>query len=347
MEIFVSLWQKSAMATNRINWIDWAKCIAITMVVFGHIPQTEDSFLQFYICIFHIPLFFFISGYLTKARTDTKEELAKCKKSLIIPYILYNIIFYPYWAIRLYLDKGVDISVYDYIVKPIIGLFFLQIETPISSPVNGAMWFLAVLLIMRITAHICNKTTRPIISMFIVACLFVIIFVLDNFVDLLQSTTIDGLFKCMPLYILGYMTRYYHILDKVSFKSDAIYSIILISISIIGAIINKNTDNPVIRIFAFYEVLITASYGVLFLCKTLNGLSSSIIITISIGTLMIMGLHWMFIGMTNFIIEHIFHMNTGITYTWFEAIVFAIIIDTCIYPIIIFSKKYYPILLGK
>ena len=121
------------MANNRINWIDWAKCIAITMVVYGHIPQTEGSFLPFYICTFHIPLFFFISGYLTKTRHDTKEEIKKCMHSLFIPYILYNIIFYPYWAIRLYIDQGISFSVFDYVIKPLIGLPFLQINSSISS----------------------------------------------------------------------------------------------------------------------------------------------------------------------------------------------------------------------
>ena len=31
---------------TRINWIDWAKVIAISFVVFGHIPQEPGSFPQ-------------------------------------------------------------------------------------------------------------------------------------------------------------------------------------------------------------------------------------------------------------------------------------------------------------
>lgn len=50
---------------NRLNWIDWAKAIAITFVVFGHIPEERSSFILNYIVTFHMPLFFFISGYLT------------------------------------------------------------------------------------------------------------------------------------------------------------------------------------------------------------------------------------------------------------------------------------------
>ena len=51
---------------NRLNWIDWAKAIAISLVVFGHIPMSPDNFIQKFITNYHMPLFFLISGYLTK-----------------------------------------------------------------------------------------------------------------------------------------------------------------------------------------------------------------------------------------------------------------------------------------
>ena len=84
------------MEYKRINWIDWAKATAITMVVFGHIPEARGSFLITYVCSFHMPFFFFLSGYLFKVRNNHREEFNKLKTSLIIPYFIYNIIFYPY-----------------------------------------------------------------------------------------------------------------------------------------------------------------------------------------------------------------------------------------------------------
>lgn len=335
------------MANNRINWIDWAKCIAITMVVFGHIPQTEGSFLPFYICTFHIPLFFFISGYLTKTRPNTKEEFRKCKRSLIIPYILYNIIFYPYWAIRLYIDQGVGLSVLDYIIKPLIGIPFLQINSPISSSVNGAMWFIAVLLIMRLTLHLCIHTSKPLLYIKIIALFFIGIYVISMKHQYPLSMTIEGLFKCMPLYLLGYLTKQYHWLEKVSFQKDSIGAFILISISIGATFVYRDSDCFTYQMIAFYIVLITATYGTLLLCKALNSITSSVIVNVSIGTLMIMGLHWMFIGTTNYVIEHIFSMSSGMTYSWTVAIIFAICIDAAIYPLILLAKMHLPVMLGK
>jgi fucose 4-O-acetylase-like acetyltransferase len=332
---------------NRINWIDWAKCYAITLVVYGHIPQAEESFLPFYICTFHIPLFFFISGYLTKARLDTKEELKKCKHSLIIPYILYNIIFYPYWAIRLYIDQGVDFSVFEYVIKPLLGLPLLQINSPISSSVNGVMWFVAVLIIMRLILHICIHTSKPLLYIILISLLFIGLFVITIKQNISLPLTMKGLFKCMPLYLLGYLTRHYHWIHEVSPLKDLIRALILIGISLAATFVYRDSDSFTYHMTAFYVVLVSATYGTLFFCKVFNCINSSVIVNISIGTLMIMGLHWMFIGTTNFIIEHIFSMSTGITYSWIFAIMIAVCINTAIYPLILIAKKHIPILLGK
>ena len=335
------------MKKDRINWIDWAKCIAITMVVFGHIPQAGGSFLPFYICTFHIPLLFFISGYLTKVRLDPKEELEKCTKSLIIPYVLYNIIFYPYWAIRLYLDHGVNFSVFEYVIKPLVGLPFLQINSPISSSVNGAMWFIVVLFFMRITVFICNRSSKPLLYMKLIILLYVGLFVFVNYQRIPLPLTVEGLLKCMPFYMLGHLTKHYKWLDENSIQKDSRRAFILLFISIVTSFIHKSSDCFTYHITTFYVLNLSAIFGIIYLCKTLNNINSPRLVNISIGTLMIMGLHWMFIGTTNYVLEHIFSMSSGITYSWFMAIIFALCIDAAIYPLILIAKKRFPVLLGK
>jgi fucose 4-O-acetylase-like acetyltransferase len=105
-------------------------------------------------------------------------------------------------------------------------------------------------------------------------------------------------------------------------------------------------DSILYKIIILYIVIITATYGTIFLCKIFNSITYQVIINVSNGTLMIMGLHWMFIGTTNFILEHTLSM-TDITYSWVIAIIFALCIDAVIYPFILLSKKHMPILLGK
>lgn len=48
---------------GRINWIDFAKGVAIILVVIGHvIPESINLFGFIY--AFHMPFFFIMAGYL-------------------------------------------------------------------------------------------------------------------------------------------------------------------------------------------------------------------------------------------------------------------------------------------
>ncbi len=88
---------------KRIDFIDVAKGIAIILVVIGHLPRDimrENNilinFIYQWIYIFHMPLFFFLSGYLTKKyinKNKSKYITNKVKK-MLIPWIFYNIIIY-------------------------------------------------------------------------------------------------------------------------------------------------------------------------------------------------------------------------------------------------------------
>lgn len=79
------------MIANRVDWMDWAKAIAITLVVFGHI---RSDFMS-YIFSFHMPFFLMLSGFLQKRR-PFREELVKSAKSLLVPYCIYNLYLLVY-----------------------------------------------------------------------------------------------------------------------------------------------------------------------------------------------------------------------------------------------------------
>jgi fucose 4-O-acetylase-like acetyltransferase len=90
---------------QRILWVDVAKGIAILLVVFGHVErglvsarwEGHSSLLaavDFTIYTFHMPLFFFLSGYLSIAPTrKTKQKFASdLMKSIVYPYFLWSTI---------------------------------------------------------------------------------------------------------------------------------------------------------------------------------------------------------------------------------------------------------------
>lgn len=84
---------------SRINSIDYAKALAIILVVIGHI--VSDTSLVAWIYSFHMPLFFILSGH-TLVCTDRCTHfnfggmftyVSKKIYQIIIPFLLYGLIF--------------------------------------------------------------------------------------------------------------------------------------------------------------------------------------------------------------------------------------------------------------
>ena len=70
------------MVMKRKRWIDVLKGIGATLVLFGHLIYSE-SFLKIFIYSFHMPLFFFIGGYLFKYEVNLKRFILKKSRRLL------------------------------------------------------------------------------------------------------------------------------------------------------------------------------------------------------------------------------------------------------------------------
>ncbi|MFN6527469.1 acyltransferase family protein [Nostoc sp. ChiSLP03a] len=74
---------------ERIEWIDCWKGLAIITVVVGHIVNPVSKYIYW----FHMPLFFFISGYLYKEKTDYSTFFKKKILHLLVPYFSFLFLF--------------------------------------------------------------------------------------------------------------------------------------------------------------------------------------------------------------------------------------------------------------
>ncbi len=90
---------------ERLDFIDIAKGIGIFLVVLGHslVPQVRESvpaakFLWIFIYNFHMPLFFFLSGWLFERGlpkyTSKRKFILNKFKFLMIPYFVFSILTY-------------------------------------------------------------------------------------------------------------------------------------------------------------------------------------------------------------------------------------------------------------
>ena len=334
----------SFIIPNRLVWIDWAKVIAISFVVFGHIPQEPGSFPQSYIVTFHMPLFFFISGYLTKKEFFCKATLKKYWHTLIIPYFCYNIIFYPYWVVRHMVDCP-QAGWFDF-VKPLIGTVMLQCESPYSESLNGVTWFIVSLLGYKIILSICNKYKYGTLFMTLLAILTAIAYIVNEFYLYTKDLPHIGFMKCLSFFYLGHLFKQKGIISESHNSKDWYSCIGWLSISLICYYIPDPMNNILLYAFWFWTISLCGTLGILSFCRLLTSIHSKIIDNISIGTIVIMGLHFMLIGTTNFVLEKILDIDR-IIYHWVIALLIVLLIEGLLYPIILLFKEKAPFMLGK
>ena len=111
-------------------------------MIMGHIGF--GGIFDYFIHAFHMPMFFFISGFFYRRRDcGIGEYVSKKAKSLLIPYISFGLAHY---LASLILD-GVSI-------KPLIHL--LSINTN-GLPIAGALWFLTALFFTDIVYFMLDR----------------------------------------------------------------------------------------------------------------------------------------------------------------------------------------------
>ena len=328
---------------ERISWIDWAKAFCMTVVVFCHLPQQEDTFYLQYLASVILSTFFFISGYLKKRNLSLKESTKKYGYSLLIPYIIYNVIYYPYWIIKFYIEHG-DITWSD-AIKPIIGTLLGQLNSSFSCELNGVTWFLIALFVMHILTDVLNRHKHGKSIMFILSITTMILYGANKYYHYAPYITYHGFIRCLCFFFLGNLFQQWNYLKTLNLRNDLIIGTTTLLLSLILFYWHINENNFIHHIVLYYVVNLISVISFVLLSRTLNRIKSRIITLISLGTLLIFGLHRMLIGIIDFAIEHTHH-TSNITYNWIECIIIALAIELILLPTIIYKDKW-PILLGK
>jgi len=124
------------MSFNRYEWIDTAKGLGILLVVYGHCQPPES--INKFVYAFHMPLFFFISGFLFKKdKTGFGNFIIKKAKRLLLPYFVFSLISIPVEYARFRIGEVDSFSV----ISVISDFFNLHGAVVYNTP----LWFLTCL----------------------------------------------------------------------------------------------------------------------------------------------------------------------------------------------------------
>lgn len=200
------------------NRISIAKAIGIIMVVVGHCSITP-MLLRDFIYLFHVPLFFFLSGYLLKNEYLDKVQVFVKRKitGLYFPYQKYAIIFIllhnVFFRIDIYGNvydyngqyQHIYSSFYDYGYNILRALFMCT-----NEQLLGGLWFLRTLFIASIIGVLLMSYIRSINRRLLILFFVGIICALCGVYDFKVFIHLKIVFLALFMYIVGFLYKQHY-----------------------------------------------------------------------------------------------------------------------------------------
>ncbi len=144
---------------RRVTWVDTAKGIGIILVVIAH-TSFDYTWAGKFINSFHIPLFFFLSGYFFAADKYKNFRSLASKKSatLLRPYFVFAALSYLFFLARYYFGDPAyyqDLNVY----RQFFGIFY-SAGTREWMDFNLPLWYLTCFFIVECLYFAVSKVFR-------------------------------------------------------------------------------------------------------------------------------------------------------------------------------------------
>lgn len=319
---------------TRLKWIDWMKCIGMYLIILGHFFSVGYR----YIYVFSVPLFFLISGFLSKHEITKSFFWRKLWHNLIIPTIIICVINVVIIPLIFSSYQHIDLScsnIRRLLLYPIIGM----------QNILDTCWFVYTLILLKVIhQYIKNIWWRWFITVPFLFCSY-----LYNHIDmtifhplLKNPNAIANVFVAYPFYVLGdSLQKYKQLLNDYHNKSILFtcFVICLFVVYICG------THNDYVWMYkgAYGDNMllfliggIAGSAAIFCIAKSI-GSSPNAVITISKGTIIILGFNKHFISLFQYLVQ----LPPIIDY------ISALLILILFIPIITIMEKKFPIILGK
>lgn len=185
---------------DRIQSLDAIKAFAIFLVVLGHMLQkcvlnADDNYLFKFIYSFHMPLFIFISGFVSYRNDGLKDKYLSSKFiGLLIPYFSWMLV------VILISSFNGDID------------FKTKLTEFLLYPDNG-LWFLWVLFWMQSVLFFCFKISKK-YHILLLALFYLIYFAIIFLSGVDNVFCVKSFAFLFSFFMLGYLCNKYIIYFK-------------------------------------------------------------------------------------------------------------------------------------
>jgi fucose 4-O-acetylase-like acetyltransferase len=208
----------SSEAVNRthIGWIDTVKGVGIALVVLGH--QSIGPLAQSFIYLFHMPLFFFVSGYLHKPQSNFGRYLKKKSIHLLVPYVTFVVLTSVLMFLR-GLHHGLTAARIEH------GLFEAAWGGSQMTGLYGVLWFLTCLfLTQQLMNWLLVRYRMGTVAFWV--CVAVVLSYVNSigFPEVSLPLDANVVAAAMPFFLAGYLFR--------SYEPKKVYALLIGSIGL-------------------------------------------------------------------------------------------------------------------
>lgn len=321
----------SRQSSCRIDWVDWMKAIGMYLIILGHFYSVGEKFIY----VFHVPLFFVISGFLTKKEIDERMFWRKQWYNLVIPMLLMAVTNFVYHSILQLFNGAFSVDdCYWFVRNTLFGM------------VSGfdMLWFVYTLIILKIFYQYCPSTKlfhSLIPVMLVLAYIYHSVGHLTTLFILNEPNSFINICTAYPFFALGLVGRDYKNMliglnNKIKLISFVACGLLLIALcgkynGYVGMYCADYGGN----IFLFLLGAVAGTIMIWAISKLLGNAPKAIVV-ISRGTFVILGFHKMLIDFVRAYLS-----------PSFLDIAFAMLIILLFIPIILTIEKYLPLMAGK
>ncbi|WP_407306563.1 acyltransferase family protein [Desulfosporosinus sp. SB140] len=198
--------------TEHLEWADILKGLGILTVVWGH----AGSKISFYMFWFHMPLFFWISGYLYRFKPRQKGIHFPMRKAkhLMVPYLFYLglltllVIAFDFW-------KGQ--SVVQFWSQ---NWKALLLGGSLLEGVYATFWFTTCLFSVQIVYDLlCRKVSSPLLKgLFVLGCFFSAYWESRYRASAFMPWNLDVGLYAIVFYALGHVMRRNKLLEEAKLR---------------------------------------------------------------------------------------------------------------------------------
>ena len=188
-----------------------AKGYGMLAIILGHIYEGSA---QIWLYSFHVPLFFFLSGYVFNPKCDFHSFILRKSKSIIVPYFCLGMVLIMFNLLLMVYHNSFDIA------KVIEDVKCLMIQKRYNT-----IWFVACLFWLNIIFYLSWKLFKSDIMLALLAvALTVLGLVYYKAAGKAVPWNIDVCFTAFPFFCCGYFFQKYKMIfeEKLSSKKISV-----------------------------------------------------------------------------------------------------------------------------